>query len=79
MPMSTQEARRKFRYDFIGPFVEGLACVKKGNEWFHVRLDDHMPAYDQRFDDVGNFHNGIATVKKDGREFQIRPDGTRVG
>jgi len=64
-------------YDFIGPWSEGLARVRKGDKYFHIRPDG-KPAYKERYDAVGSFFKGRAHVKREGKQFYIRPDGVRV-
>lgn len=65
------------RYDTVDAFREGLARVRKCNQWFHIRPDG-SPAYGERYDFVGDFKEGLTQAKKGDEWFYIRPDGTRV-
>ncbi len=66
-----------YGYDAVDSFSEGLAWVRKGEEWFHIRPDG-TPAYAERYDIVSSFSGGLARVQRGKEEFHIRPDGTRV-
>lgn len=72
----TGEPAYSERFDFVGHFREGLACVSLGfNDWFHI-TPDGKPAYKNRFEIVGNFGpEGLARVRKHGRCFHIRRNG----
>jgi len=65
-------------YDEVGIFYEGLARARKGDKWFHIRLDGSR-AYKEEYTFVYHFHEGLARVIIDRRtRFQIRPDGEIV-
>jgi len=73
-----ERAEKMAQYDFVDRFCEGLAPARKNGEWFHVRLSDGEPAYEERFDAVGAFQNGVATVMKDGVKIKIDTTGAKV-
>lgn len=75
MEMTRQEIKEKFGYDLVDLFYEGLARVKKGKDYFHVRSDG-LPAYKKRYSSVGSFYQGLAWVCNDGKYFHIRHNGT---
>jgi len=64
-------------YDYVGPFREGLASVRKDNKCFHIDPNGE-PAYKERYDHVGSFQGGMALVRRGKDCFKIRPDGSRV-
>jgi len=61
-------------YDFVGPFFEGLAWVRKDGRWFQIHLDG-TPACEQRHN---CFVDEVALVRRNGRYFRIRPDEIRA-
>lgn len=65
------------KYDYVGPFSEGLAVAVKEGSWFHIK-EDKTPAYKERYDFTYSFSEGLAWVQKGGRQFRIRPDGTKA-
>ena len=75
--MSREELAKKFGYNWVGSFSEGLAAARKDGKDFHIRPDG-TPAYEQRYDWVGSFSEGQARACENGKEIRIRPDGTRV-
>ena len=72
-----RKIRETFGYDYVDPFYEGLARVRKGEECFHIRPDG-QPAYQERYDYVDPFSEGLAWVRKGKEWFHIRPDGSRA-
>ena len=73
-----EKKRRYLRtFDWVGPFSEGLAPVRKDGREFHIRMDG-SDAYEARYDAVGPFSNGYAPAVLDGNWFHIKPDGTRA-
>ena len=63
------------RFEEVLAFHEpGLAPVRRGTEWFHIR-EDGKPAYKFRFDRAFGFYEGLAAVVKDGTSHHILPTG----
>ena len=65
-------------FDFVGKFNEGLAAVKKGNQWFHIHPDGKA-AYKARFSWTGRFNGGKASASQGYITFNIDVNGERVG
>ena len=64
-------------FDWVGPFSEGLAPVRKNGREFHIRMDGSH-AYEATYDAVGPFNVGYAPAVQDGNWFHIKTDGTRA-
>lgn len=63
------------RFDEVLSFhAPGLAPVRQGSVWFHIR-DDGKPAYEPRFDRAFGFYNGLAAVVERGVAYHILPTG----
>ena len=75
MEVKKPEDWRK-KYDYVGPFIGGLARVQdKDEKWFHVDLDG-VPAYKEKYDYVSDFSGGFARVTIKGRgSFRIGRNG----
>jgi hypothetical protein len=70
-----EEIKKKFNYDRVGPFMDGLAKARKNGQCFHV-LPDGTPAYPERYEEAEDFQSGFASVKKNGKWSHIKKDGT---
>ena len=64
-------------FDWVGPFSEGLAPVRKDRREFHIRMDGSR-AYEASYDAVGPFSMGYAPATQNGNWFHIKTDGTRA-
>ena len=73
-PAAAEETDWRSKYDYVGPFSEGRAWVKKDGQEFHVDRNG-KPIYDARYDWVGWFSEGRALVMKDGKWWHILPNG----
>ena len=74
-----EDGRRLYEhtFDWVGPFSEGLAPVRKDGQEFHIRMDG-SDAYEARYDAVGPFNMGYAIAIQDGNWFHIGIRGTRA-
>ena len=69
------QALYESRFDEIQSFRDpGLAPVRLGRFWFHIRQDG-LPAYASRFSQAFGFYEGLAAVDLDGEWFHIDPLG----
>ena len=75
--LTTEKLCQRYGYGYVGPFVEGLARVRKNGRWFHIKPNG-KPAYKRRYDFVDSFLEGLAWAIKGGQAFYIGPDGTRA-
>ena len=64
-------------FDWVGPFSEGLAPVRKDGREFHIRIDGSH-AYKATYDAVGPFNMGYAVAVQDNNWFHIKTDGIRA-
>ncbi|MCX6723540.1 MAG: hypothetical protein NT094_05805 [Candidatus Staskawiczbacteria bacterium] len=72
------EAELQVMYDYVSQFYDGIAQVRKGEEWFHI-WPDGTPTYEQRYWYVSPFAKGFAWAWENStKKFQIRSDGSRV-
>lgn len=74
--LRTKLILKKFGYDEIDDFFNGLACAWKGNEAFHINPDG-TPAYDERHHDVTPFFGDTAGASYRGMWYNIKKDGVR--
>ena len=64
------------KFDEVMSFhYPGLAPVRKGNRWFHIRPDGKV-AYTGSFDKAWGYYDGLACVVKDGYSYHIKENGT---
>jgi hypothetical protein len=63
-------------YDIIGEFSDGLAVVRKNDNWGYINTSGSVAiAVDLEYDVVGAFSEGLATVQSDGRWGYIYTSG----
>lgn len=75
--MTKEEIKKKFGYDNVWDFREGLAPVRLDKKEFHITKEG-KPAYDERYDRTYCFVNGRALVERNGEKFHINTHGKRV-
>ncbi len=64
-------------FDWVGPFSEGLAPVRKDGREFHIRMDG-SDAYEARYDAVGPYNMGYAPAVRNDNWFHIDIYGNRA-
>ena len=71
------EFQKKFSYQQVGDFYEGLAVAEKDGQWFHI-FENGTPVYTNRFDLAEFFQNGLAWAKKGNKWIRINMQGEEV-
>ncbi|MDX1536029.1 MAG: WG repeat-containing protein, partial [Candidatus Spechtbacterales bacterium] len=64
-------------YDDARSFQEGLARVKKDDEWFFIDKNGDRIS-DETYDSAESFHEGLARVVKDDEWFFIDRKGNKI-
>ena len=63
------------RYEYLEPFKEGLAAVKKDEKWGYIDKNEKIIIPFQ-YDDASEFSEGLAAVEKNGKWIYIDKTGT---
>ncbi len=64
-------------YDFVSPYTDGMAQVRKGYKWGFINLNGNL-VIPLIYDDVSVFLNGKTNVKLNGKWIEIDKNGKEV-